>query len=114
MKILTSNIGAEELTPHILHHMSMSKDITKMRDRIGEVIPVKHYMLYEDVNSKGETQRILSIDDGYTVSATNSPTFISDFERIVSLHDMCGSTLESVTVVAGVSKSGREYITCEA
>lgn len=114
MKILTTNISPEELTPHILHHMSMSKDITKMRDRVGEVIPVKHFMLYEDVNSKGEPQRILSIDDGDTVSATNSPTFISDFERITELYSMCGATLESVTVVAGVSKSGREYITCEA
>lgn len=114
MKILTTNIGAEELTPHILHHMTMSKDITKMRDRVGEVIPVKHFMLYEDVNSKGEAQRILSIDDGDTVSATNSPTFISDFERIAELYAMCGATLDSVTVVAGVSKSGREYITCEA
>lgn len=113
MKIIETNIPQSELNSKTVHMMTMSSDIVKMKDRIGECFKVECYVLYEDVNSKGETQRILSVKDGDCVAATNSPTFIEDFFRIRDLWEMCGEPMGEIIVKAGRSKNGREFITCE-
>lgn len=104
-------IGATDgLTKRDIYKLTMDANIKKMSDYIGvEFTPVKH-AFYTDENSKGETNEILSImDENGDVYATNSATFKQDFAKML---DLFGDEDFQMTVVSGISKNGREFITC--
>lgn len=91
----------------------MTKDpaIQKMSDNVGLKIEVESWLIYSDLNSKGEEQTILSIADKEgNIYATNSATFREQFFDICDMLE--GEPVDVVEVVSGVSKNGREYITC--
>ena len=83
----------------------------KVSEHKGEVMELDGWVLYEDENSKGQTQRVLALREknGY-ISATISNTFINQFLKIV---EFMGDEEYNIRVVGGTSKNGREYITCE-
>lgn len=109
MDIIKTN---RDMSGRELYHMTTSANIHKMQEAKGSVLVVEDWCRYDDVNSKGENQELLSIktDDG-TVFATNSKTFAEEFLKI---NDILGGNLkgEGIAVVTGVSKAGREFLTC--
>lgn len=109
MKILMTN---RELS--ILERYSMTRDakIQRMRDAIGSRLEIDAVCLYEDEDKDGKTQELLSIKttDG-EIFATNSTTFIREFKAIMELFEGCEESLKAITVISGVSKGGREFIT---
>lgn len=107
---MTIICGTENLTKRDIYKLSMDASIKKMRDYVGsEMTPVK-YLNYKDVDSKGAENEILSImDENGDVFATNSKTFKEDFMKMVELF---GDEDFAFTVISGVSKNGREFITC--
>lgn len=84
-----------------------------MKARIGECLPISQYIKYTDRNSAGEEKEVLSIafEDG-TISATMSPTFIQDFDDIVTIlgGDARG---ETIRICEKESKADRRFICCE-
>lgn len=97
-----------------IYRLTKAPNARKMSDAKGQRIPLHKWAIYEDVNRKtGEVHSILSIasDDG-TVHATNSPTFVNDFASMVELFETAGETVPAVVVESGMSKGGREFITC--
>lgn len=109
MRIIKSN---KELTTKERYKLTMDPTIGKMKDAIGSRLSIEAWAVYEDTNSDGKEQTILSIltKDG-EVFATNSPTFLREFQRLNELFEDAGETVEAVEVVSGTSKNGREYIT---
>lgn len=105
--------ASKELTTKELYNMTMSPKMGKMKDVVGQELEIEAWVKYEDADKNGEVKEILSIQtkDGDTV-ATNSPTFISDFSRMVSLFKQSGEELKAVEVMEGTSKAGRKFITC--
>lgn len=96
--------------------MTMSPKIQRMKDVIGQQIEVAAWATYEDADSKtGELKTILSImtPEGKVV-ATNSATFMRDFDEILDI--ICDAEEEievpTIEVITGTSKAGREFITC--
>lgn len=106
MKILEITTNDKVLT----YKLTKDASIQSMKDCVGAVIKVKDYALYEDVNKDGDQQTILSImDTDGTVRATNSATFQREFKDIMQIAD---GDVATITVVSGMTKSNREFITC--
>ena len=110
MKIVKTS---KELTPQERYFLTMAPSVQKMKDAVSQRIEVAAWCIYEDTNSKGEDQTILSIATPENeVFATNSPTFIEDFGKMNALFDECGESVTAIEVISGQSKAGREFITC--
>lgn len=84
--------------------------VTSVKDSVGAVIEPVAYLLYSDVNSRGEEVEILSImtKDGEIFSAT-SKTFKEEFSYIWKLMD--GEPFK-ISILDGTAKSGRTFVTC--
>ena len=111
MKITHSS---ENLTPKEIYNLTMSPKTQKMKDAIGSRIEIAAWASYEDVNKKtGELQEVLAImtPEG-EIFATNSPTFKEDFFQMQELFQNMGETVHAISVVNGMSKAGREFISC--
>ena len=104
---------SKELTAQERYFLTMAPSVQKMKDAISQEIEVAAFCVYEDTNSKGEEQTILSIATPENeVFATNSPTFMEDFLKMYDMFTDCGETITKVKVISGESKAGREFITC--
>ena len=110
MKIITKS---GELTPKEIYFLTMSPTVQKMSDAEGQIIEVSNWVVYEDENSKGETQSILSLRTPENeIFATNSPTFKEDFVKMNELFNSMGEQVHSIKVTSGMSKNDRKFITC--
>lgn len=72
--------------------------------------PVDAYLLYKDVNSKGDEQTVLTILSGETKMQTISKTFISAFLEVAEL---MGDEEYSIKIIKDTTKAGREFVSCE-
>lgn len=111
MKIVNSSAN---LTPKEIYSLTMSPKTQKMKDVIGSRIEIGAWAAYEDVNKKtGELQEVLAImtPEG-EIFATNSPTFKEDFFQMQELFQNMGEIVHSISVISGISKAGREFISC--
>jgi hypothetical protein len=110
MKILKTS---GELKTKDKYLLTMSPEVQKMKDAVSQVIEVKNWCIYEDTNSKEELQTILAISTPENeVFATNSKTFIDDFQRMIDVFAEDSETVNAIRVTSGTSKAGREFITC--
>lgn len=114
MKIIKS--FPENLTMKQAYSLTSNPDSRPMKTLEGATFNIDAYALYEDINSKGETQEVLAVltSEGDTFS-TISSTFKRDFEAIVDVVNQYGADLASVDVevIGGESKQGRHYIGCK-
>ena len=101
---------SRELTDEEVYLLCMQSSVNKMSDADGQVLELDAWALYEDVNSKGEAQEVLSLltKDG-DVFATISETFKREFEKMA---DHFKERLVKIKVISGTAKNGRTYITC--
>lgn len=96
-----------------LYNLTKAPNRHKLVDIKGQTVTLKSWALYEEENNKGEMVKILSITtDGGEGYATNSATFIRDFESAVDMFKEFGDEFHQIQVVPGTSKNGREYISC--
>lgn len=113
--MITINNTSRELNKKEIYKMTLAPSIQKLSLAKGSIIAVDCFCTYSDekLDSKtGEmkTVEILSImDKDGTVYATNSASFNKDFSNICDI--MEGEPFE-IEVISGISKAGREYITC--
>lgn len=104
---------SKDLTATERYFLTMAPSVQKMKDAVSQRIEVAAFCVYEDVNSKGEDQTILSISTPENeVFATNSPTFIEDFFKMQEIFTEAGEDVKAIQVISGTSKAGREFITC--
>lgn len=100
----------EDLTQKDLYFLLTDKSIKKLKEASGKNIDVIDYVIYEDVNRQtGELMKILSIKASDCCYATNSPTFIECFEKIV---ECFGSDFKTISVMEEKSNKGRAYLQC--
>lgn len=110
MKVIKTS---KELSAQERYFLTMAPSVQKMKDAISQEIEIAAWCVYEDVNSKNEEQTILSIATPENdVFATNSPTFIEDFQKMQDMFADCGEKVNAIKVINGKSKSDREFITC--
>ena len=77
-------------------------------DQLDRDYAVSAFVLYKDVNNKGEDVEILSVlTESGLVLAAQSKTFKESF------FDIVGDRPFSIRVLSGTSKSGRRYMDCD-
>lgn len=108
MKIIRT-MGNNELSKKEMYKLCLSDTTTSIKNVAdGTQLAVSNYCEYEDVDSKGSTQHLLSLktDSGYF--ATNSETFIRNFLKIADLFEDEG--IINIVKVSGVTKSDKPFV----
>ena len=97
-----------------LYFMTTAPTIGKISDHKGEQIGVSGYAFYIDEQVDKETGDMVEVKllaiktpEG-EVFATNSETFMKEFEKIVDLFD---NNFE-IEIIEGESKKGRKFVSC--
>lgn len=113
MEIISTNVQNLKDSKKLLYKMTVSAGLNVQKlteEQKAKSYPVDVYVLYSDVNEKGEEHQILSILSGKDKLSTISQTFIKSFMKIVDLMD--GDPF-SILVTGGESKNGRKYVDCD-
>ena len=98
----------ETLDKRTLYKLANSPGYS-MKDIDGSTITPEAWILYEDVNLRGETVEVLSVLADGEIYSTISETFKREFFKIV---DFFGGDVGSIRVITGSTKAGRSYVTC--
>lgn len=105
-------IKSSELTKSESYKLTHSNEVIpvkKLEDNT-EFIPVS-FVLYRDINSKGEETEILSIKaDNGEIYACQSMAFKRNFFDMV---DTFGISNFKMKKISGLTKSDREFVNCE-
>lgn len=101
--------------PVFLYKMTRGKTTVSVNklddDQLDNDFSVSAWLIYTDVNSRGEDVEILSVlTESGLVLAAQSKTFKESFFDIV---DIVGDRPFSIRVLSGTSKSGRRYMDCD-
>lgn len=105
IKRQNGNFGKGEL-----FNMMQGTEVGKLSDKVGEILQLDGWVLYEDLNSSGDLQQVLVVrEESGELSATISTTFIEQFTKLV---DFMGDETYSIKIVGKKSKNNRDYITC--
>lgn len=102
----------EGLTAKEKYALSYNQGINKMSDHVGERITIDKFMMYEDEDEDGIRTILSILAENGQVYATNSPTFIRDFTRIVEMFTADDEELPEILIYGGTSKNDREFIAC--
>lgn len=89
-------------------------EVKKLKEVANQMFTLDKYILYSDINNKGEDVDLLAISTNEGVSfATNSSTFIRDFTDILDQLGEPGVEWNGVIkVVEDVSKNDRKFYQC--
>ena len=116
-KLRIIDTSAPELRedPVFMYRMTHGKNTVSVNklddDQLENDYPVSAWVVYTDVNSKGEDVEILSIlTESGLILAAQSKTFKESFFDIV---DIVGDRAFSIRVLSGTSKAGRRYMDCD-
>lgn len=97
-----------------LYDLTKSPAIKKMTSIEGETHDIDCAVIYEDLKQDGEIQKILSFrcKESGEIFATNSPTFIRDFEDARDMLAEFNEQIHAIKVEGGTSRNGRHFICC--
>lgn len=97
-----------------LYDLTKSPAIKKLSSIKGETRTIACAVIYEDIKQDGEVQKIFSfrcLDTG-DIFATNSPTFIRDFEDARDMLAEFHEEIHTIRIDGGTSRAGRQFISC--
>lgn len=108
----TPDLREDPIFVYRMTHGKNTVSINKLDDeQLENDYPVSAWLVYTDVNSKGEDVEILSIlTESGLILAAQSKTFKESFFDIV---DIVGQRPFAIRVLSGTSKAGRRYMDCD-
>lgn len=97
-----------------LYDLIKSPAIRKLASIKGECRSIGCAIIYEDTKRSGEIQKILSFrcKDTGDIFATNSSTFIRDFEDARDMLAEFNEEIHTIKIESGTSRAGRTFISC--
>lgn len=105
MKVIHANFNTE--TEKALTYRLTRAESVSVKDIVGAEFSVDKYMIYQDINGRGEEVEILAIlTSSGEIYSTLSQTFKNEFIYI----EECGLIGETLKVVSGKSKSDRTFV----
>ena len=108
MNIIMSNIDMTD--KKAVYKLTKSESVQMQKVERGTSLPIDKWAYYEEENSKGELQNVLSFTSGNMKFSTISKTFIRSFMECVELME---SDPFSIIITGGESKNGRGFVNCE-
>lgn len=110
MEIIKTNIANIKEDKRTLYKLCKARG-TNVKDLdANSEHPVDAFLLYTDVNSKGDEQTVLTIMSGDLKMQTISKTFISSFLEVA---DLMGDDAYSIKIIKDITNAGREFVSCE-
>ena len=103
--------GSREFNKVEIYKMTQDQGAVSVKDvPDGTILPVSGYLLYEDVDHRGETHELLSVlgEDG-EVWTCQSATFKRSFKQMADLFE---DEPFSIKKMSGVSKANKDYVDC--
>ena len=110
MEIIKTNIANLKEDKRTLYKLCKARGNNVKDLEANSEHPVDAYLLYTDVNSKGDEQRVLTIMSGELKMQTISKTFIESFLEVA---DLMGDEEYSIKIIKDITKAGREFVSCE-
>lgn len=114
---MTITEQSREFSKVEIYKLTMSRDTKSVKDLPdGAKLLVDGYLIYDDVNGKGEDVHMLSVIgtmDGVekpVVWTCQSQTFKQDFADIWSIFN--GEETFTIVKGSGQSKAGRDFVNC--
>lgn len=104
---------SRDLNKYDLYELTQSSAIRSMKDcEDRRIIAVEDFVLYEDVDRKGNPIELLAVMDKATgdVFASQSATFKDGFTKAIGFVEEDDPLY--IRVLHGTSKSGRAFINC--
>lgn len=100
----------EDITNKELYFLINSPEIKKASDLRGKTVDLLDWVLYKDKNNNtDEDMELLSLKTPEGVYATNSPTMIREFDKIVACF---GTDFHKIKIYEQKSAKGRSYTLC--
>ena len=109
MKIILSY--PEQLTKLERYQLTRNNDVS-IKDNEGTLITPVAWCMFEQEDEKNpdKVRTVLSIKDiDGSIYTTISKTFADEFLTIV---DICEGSKFTISVIKGLTKAGREFVTC--
>lgn len=103
--------GSREFNKVEIYKMTQDQGAVSVKDvPDGTTLQVSGYLIYEDVDHKGENHELLSVlgEDG-TVWTCQSATFKRRFKQMADLFE---DEPFSIKKMSGVTKSNKDYVDC--
>lgn len=110
MEIIKTNIANLKEDKRTLYKLCKARGQNVKDLEANSEHPVDAYLLYTDVNNKGDEQRVLTIMSGDLKMQTISKTFIESFLEVAEL---MGDEEYSIKIIKDITKAGREFVSCE-
>lgn len=104
---------SRELNKYDLYELTQSSAIRSMKDcEDRRIIEVEDFVLYEDIDRKGNEIELLAVMDKNTgdVFASQSETFKEGFKKAIEFVE--DNEHLYIRVLHGTSKNGRKFINC--
>ncbi|MBO5804237.1 MAG: hypothetical protein J6R25_04100 [Bacteroidales bacterium] len=105
--------ATEGLSKKDIYKMVNDPAIKKIKEGSGLEVTLISYVRYMDTNNSGNEVDLLAINTDQGIFATNSKTFIEDFERIIEQLGEPGDEWTGVIkIIEDISKNGRTFYQC--
>lgn len=110
MEIIKTNIANLSEDKKALYRLTRKPGLNVKDFEDGQKAHVDAFCLYNDVNSKGTEQTVLTIITDIGKLQTISPTFTESF---LDVQKLMGDEDYTIIIRKAKSKGGREFVTCE-
>lgn len=104
--------ASTDLSKSEIYKMTHDPKVKKIKEAGGEVLTLKGFIHYTDVNSNGDEVELLSINTEEGVYATNSKTFIAQFLDLMDYSEKEDMPVHRFEVLEDKSKAGRTFYQC--
>lgn len=112
MKIIRTDIADLAQNKKAFYKLT-EEESTSVQDMTDEQLDSKYdmiaFLLYENTNSKGKVNEVLTIQTDKGLFTTISGTLKESFFKIV---DLMGDEPYQIRFLKGVSKNGKEFVDC--
>lgn len=109
MEIIEMSKNVDKKKAYQLTHALHTR---KVKEAVDSVLPVNSWVRYTDIDTTtGEAKEVVVIESEGEIFGTISKTFIREFTDILQAFGDDDDL--AIKVVAGTSKSGREFVSCE-
>lgn len=110
MTIIKTNIENLTEDKKALYRLTRMPGLNVKDFEDGQKAQVEAFCLYNDMNSKGNEQTVLTLLTDLGKLQTISPTFTQSF---LDVQELMGDDDYSIIIRKAKSKSGRDFVTCE-
>jgi len=109
MEIIEMSKNVDKKKAYQLTHAMQTR---KVQDAVDSVLPVNAWVRYTDIDATtGEAKEVVVLESEGEIFGTISKTFIRKFTDILQAF---GDDPDlAIKVVAGTSKAGRKFVSCE-